>query len=115
MNFFSKTWRPKPVLFGLALHFTLWWAVSLWLWTRLSWEYRNAMFEIAIAPIYFGFFYLRHSHFWALAAVGLLVSITLLGMTALSIRKRQRGVVLLTHIVVFLYWLAGFALLAIGD
>lgn len=113
MNFFSKTWRPTPVLFGLGLHFTLWWAVSIYLWTSFHWKSRGDAIVVLIAPIYFGFFYLRHSHFWALAAVGLLVSITLLGMIALSIRKRQLG--LLTHIVVFLCWLAGFALLAIGD
>jgi hypothetical protein len=93
----------------------LWWAVSIWLWTHFDWKLWTTMVAIPAARTYLGVFYLLSHSFWAWGAAKLLVSLALIGTTILSIRKRQRWVVLLTHFVVLLYWFVGFGLIAIGD
>ena len=115
MSFLVGTWRTKPILIGLVVHFALWWAHATWLWTRgygvpIWW---SAAVSVG-APIYLGALYLRSSSFWEWGAAGVLVSPALIGMVLTSVKKRLRWVVLLTHFVVILYWLISFVLIAQG-
>lgn len=57
----------------------------------------------------------RTALFWEWGAAGILVSLALIGMIFLSFKKRHGWVVLLTHFVVFLYWLVGLVLVASGE
>ena len=78
-------------------------------WTTVAW------FTL-IAPVEQGIFYLRQPHVsWAVGTIGLLATICLLGLTTVSAVKRNRWIVLLTHLCIFNYWFWGFALLAAGE
>src|ERR1039458_7082997 len=37
-GFFSKQWSRRSILLGLGFHFSLWWALSVWL-SRATWNW----------------------------------------------------------------------------
>ena len=95
----------KSILVGLAIHFLIWSVLSVWLWWPSSALY------VLCAPVLSPFYFKGHFDFgWAIA--GVTVSVALAALVVLSLVKRLRWVILLTHGAVLLYWLTGAVLLA---
>jgi hypothetical protein len=116
-GFFSRQWKRRSILIGLGIHFSFWWMISIWLWTRQShMGCTTVAWFTLIAPVEQGIFYLRQPHVsWTVGTIGLVATFCLLGLTILSAVKRNRWIVLLTHLFIFNYWFWGCALLAAGE
>lgn len=81
-GWFSKQWKGRSILIGLGVHFSCWWAFSIWLW-RANWKWTIAAWNTLIAPVELSGFYLREPHVLPreLGAIGLLATVCLLGLT----------------------------------
>ena len=113
MTFLFNTWQKKFILAGLSVHFAFWWTLSAWFWTKgYGWNLWSIM--APIAPVYLGIFCLPLHGNWHLGATGILASFGLIGTTFFSIENRKCWTVLLSHVIVLLYWLVGFVLIATG-
>jgi hypothetical protein len=113
-----KTCGKKSILVGVSLHFLLWFVLSAWLWLRSSAFDPSSLLYVLFAPVRLGFFYLSagpdHYYFgWAVS--GLVLSAALISLIVLSLTQRLRWIVLLTHLTIFLYWLADAVLIAAGE
>ena len=84
---------------GLSIHFLAWSVLSVWLSRPLSGLY------VLCAPVLGFFFYFKDHLYFGWDIAGLAVSITLVALVGLSLVKRLRWVVVLTHGAVVLYWL----------
>ena len=114
-GFFSKQWKRRSIVVGLGVHFSIWWVISVWLW-RSHWNWATAAWYTLIAPVELGVFYLRQPHVsWTVGTIGLIATACLLGFTIFSTVKRNRWIVLLTHLFIPIYWFWGCALLAAGE
>ena len=111
-GFFSNQWKRRSILIGLGIHFSLWWALSVWFWTSY-WGQRwsSAAWNTLIAPVELGIFYLQPHGVWRFGVAGLVVSGCLLGLTVVSATTRKRWTVVLTHVCVPLYWFYRFLLM----
>ena len=112
--------RKKTIVLGLSIHFVFWWAYFAWLWLRVGERVSaerlfSIVGKIAIAPAQLGLFYLMARNYWKWAIAGIAISIGLIFMSYIAVRKQTRWVVLLTHLIVLLYWLTGSVLIASGE
>ena len=101
-----EVWSAQSILVGLAIHSLMWSVLLLWLFWPSSSAY------VLCAPVLYFFFYSTdHLHLgWGIA--GLAVSTALVALVILSLVKRLRWVVLLTHGALLLYYLIGAVLIA---
>jgi hypothetical protein len=98
-GFFSKQWSRRSILLGLGFHFSLWWALSVWL-SRANWNWTSAAWNALIAPVELGGFYLREPHVFPkeMGAIGFLVTVCLSGLTILSAVRRNQWIVRFNHL-----------------
>jgi hypothetical protein len=87
-------------------------ALFAWFWTRgfgrNLWSWLSPL-----APIYLGYFFLRSGD-WLWVIVAILASAALLGSILLAVRKDRRWAMILAHLCMLLYWMAGLVLISTG-
>jgi len=111
-GFFSKEWRRRSILLGLGIHFSCWWALLVWFWrSRWSWTTAASAWYTLTAPIRESIFYLSQPHVEG-DFLGLPFAVGILVLTTVSAVKRNRWIVLLTHLCIAIYWFWDCALLA---
>jgi hypothetical protein len=111
VTFLSSTWAKKPILIGLSIHFTVWWAGSVLFWAKNYGSYVGLYFA-PIAPIYLGIAILKSPENREWAAAGMVVFFALVGTISVAVRKQSGWTVVLAHFAVLLYWFTGFALMS---
>src|SRR4029077_4022535 len=84
-DFFSQHWSRGSILLWLSLHFSIWWALSVWYWTS-HWDsnWSSAAWHTLIAPAELGLLYLQPHGAWRFGLAGFILSGCLLGLSVLS-------------------------------